>query len=205
MSSKGGTRELKFRLDWTRPTTRATIMSKWIGGMAATSGRCSYTSFTACTTPCGRLWCTGTFLNLSNPFPKNKTTISSPHLLTLACRFMGGLTNNSRKLANFAGFYKGIQSAGAAIMWRLDGLDNAPEYMAMFASCWGLLAGSLLFAAPVIWIKILDHADEERDLAFSDERPEEVRGEVGEAGKAGEVGKIGEVDVREEEGEAKGL
>lgn len=31
---------------------------------------------------------------------------------------MGALTNNSRKLANFAGFYKGIQSAGAAIAWR---------------------------------------------------------------------------------------
>lgn len=34
------------------------------------------------------------------------------------CRFMGSLTNNARKLANFAGFYKGIQSAGAAGMWR---------------------------------------------------------------------------------------
>ena len=30
---------------------------------------------------------------------------------------MGSLTNNSRKLANFAGFYKGIQSAGAAVTW----------------------------------------------------------------------------------------
>ena len=33
--------------------------------------------------------------------------------------FMGAMTNNSRKLANFAGFYKGIQSAGAAIMLSL--------------------------------------------------------------------------------------
>jgi hypothetical protein len=32
--------------------------------------------------------------------------------------YMGSLSNNSRKLANFAGFYKGIQSAGAAGMWR---------------------------------------------------------------------------------------
>ena len=31
---------------------------------------------------------------------------------------MGSLSNNGRKLANFAGFYKGIQSAGAAGMWR---------------------------------------------------------------------------------------
>ncbi|KAF4989367.1 hypothetical protein F66182_16655, partial [Fusarium sp. NRRL 66182] len=32
--------------------------------------------------------------------------------------FMGSLSNNSRKLANFAGFYKGIQSVGQAITWR---------------------------------------------------------------------------------------
>jgi hypothetical protein len=31
---------------------------------------------------------------------------------------MGALSNNSRTLANFAGFYKGVQSAGAAITWR---------------------------------------------------------------------------------------
>lgn len=82
---------------------------------------------------------------------------------------MGSLSNNSRKLANFAGFYKGIQSAGAAVAWRIDGMSNAPEYMNIFASCWGLLCGSLLFALPVIWTKVLDHVDEETDLAFSDE------------------------------------
>lgn len=36
---------------------------------------------------------------------------------TCAYWFMGCLSNNGRKLANFAGFYKGIQSAGAAGMW----------------------------------------------------------------------------------------
>lgn len=38
---------------------------------------------------------------------------------------MGALTNNTRKLANFAGFYKGIQSAGAAIAGRVDALGTA--------------------------------------------------------------------------------
>ena len=33
--------------------------------------------------------------------------------------FMGALTNNGRKLANFAGFYKGIQSAGSAVTWAI--------------------------------------------------------------------------------------
>ena len=85
---------------------------------------------------------------------------------------MGALTNNGRKLANFAGFYKGIQSAGAAIMWSMDG-DKLP-YFNMFGSCWGLLAGSLLFALPVIWLKIKDTVTVEEDLKFSDETAQDV-------------------------------
>ena len=87
---------------------------------------------------------------------------------------MGAITNNGRKLANFAGFYKGIQSAGAAIMWRLDGLDNPPSYMAMFGSCWGLLAGSLVIALPVMLLKIKDTVTVEEDLKFSDETIEDT-------------------------------
>ncbi|KAK5125620.1 hypothetical protein LTR85_011894 [Meristemomyces frigidus] len=90
--------------------------------------------------------------------------------------FMGALTNNSRKLANFAGFYKGIQSAGAAIIWRLDGLNSPPPYMNLFASCWGLLAGSLLVAAPVMLWKIQDTSPLEEDLKFSDETVDDVVG-----------------------------
>ena len=85
---------------------------------------------------------------------------------------MGSITNNGRKLANFAGFYKGIQSAGAAITWRLDGLKT--PYMNMFASCWGLLGGSLLIALPVILLKIKDTVALEEDLKFSDETVDDV-------------------------------
>ncbi|KAL1962034.1 hypothetical protein VTN77DRAFT_678 [Rasamsonia byssochlamydoides] len=81
--------------------------------------------------------------------------------------FMGALSNNSRKLANFAGFYKGIQSAGAAITWRMDAL-NTP-FLREFGACWGLLAGSIVIAAPVIFCKIQEHVDIEEDLKFSDE------------------------------------
>ncbi|KAK5107864.1 hypothetical protein LTR62_000624 [Meristemomyces frigidus] len=90
--------------------------------------------------------------------------------------FMGAMTNNSRKLANFAGFYKGIQSAGAAIIWRLDGLSNAPPYMNLFASCWGLLAGGLVIALPVIIMKIKDTVPIEEDVKFSDETVQDVIG-----------------------------
>ena len=87
---------------------------------------------------------------------------------------MGALTNNSRKLANFAGFYKGIQSAGAAIMWALDNKDVAMPYMAMFASCWALLGASLIIALPLVLLKIQDTVTIEEDIVFSDETVEEV-------------------------------
>jgi hypothetical protein len=87
---------------------------------------------------------------------------------------MGAISNNSRKLANFAGFYKGIQSAGAAIVWRLDGLKV--PYMNLFISCWVLLAGSLVFALPVILVKIKDTVPLEEDLKFTDETIEDVIG-----------------------------
>ncbi|KAH2876935.1 hypothetical protein KXW22_003799 [Aspergillus fumigatus] len=93
---------------------------------------------------------------------------------TCAYWFMGSLTNNGRKLANFAGFYKGIQSAGAAGMWRMDA-EKTP-FITQFASCWGLLVGSLLIASPIIFFKIKDHVDVEEDLKFSDETNEDVTG-----------------------------
>lgn len=86
---------------------------------------------------------------------------------------MGAMTNNGRKLANFAGFYKGIQSAGAVIAYRIDAL-NTP-FINEFASSWALLAGSLLVAAPLIWMKIKDTVPIEEDLKFTDETFEDVK------------------------------
>ncbi|KKY18155.1 hypothetical protein UCRPC4_g05105 [Phaeomoniella chlamydospora] len=85
---------------------------------------------------------------------------------------MGAMTNNSRKLANFTGFYKGIQSAGAAIVWRLDAM--AIPYLDEYASSWALCAAGLIFAAPVVWYKVRDTIPIEEDLKFSDETIEEV-------------------------------
>lgn len=85
---------------------------------------------------------------------------------------MGSLTNNGRKLANYAGFYKGIQSAGAAINWRLD--SNGIAYLNEYASCWALLAAGLVFALPVILFKVEDTVPLEKDLEFTDETIEDV-------------------------------
>jgi hypothetical protein len=87
---------------------------------------------------------------------------------------MGAITNNGRKLANFAGFYKGIQSAGGAISWRLDSLKT--PYMNQLVSCWVLLAGSLVVALPVMLLKIKDTVPIEEDLKFTDEAIEDVIG-----------------------------
>jgi len=88
--------------------------------------------------------------------------------------FMGSLTNNSRKLSNMAGFYKGIQSAGAAVIWRLD--SQSLPYMSEFASSWALLLGALVCALPLLLVRIKDHVTVEEDVKFSDETVEEVVG-----------------------------
>lgn len=113
----------------------------------------------------------------SNSCFSPKPTSNAAAWQTCVYWFMGAMTNNGRKLANFAGFYKGIQSAGAAIIYRIDAL-HAP-FMNEFASCWALLAGSLLLAAPLIWLKILDTVPIEEDLKFTDETYEDVKPMIG--------------------------
>ena len=44
-----------------------------------------------------------------------------------------------------------------------------------FASSWGLLAGSLLIAAPLIFLKIRDTIPIDDDLVFTDETYDDVK------------------------------
>jgi hypothetical protein len=55
---------------------------------------------------------------------------------------------------------------------RLDA--NEVGFMPQLAICWGLLAGSLVIAAPVVFFKIREHVDIEEDLKFSDATFDEV-------------------------------
>jgi hypothetical protein len=80
---------------------------------------------------------------------------------------MGALSNSGRRCANYTGFYKGIQSAGAAISNNLDA--RKVSFEAQFISNWVLLAASLIIAAPVIFLKIRDHVEVEEDLEGTDE------------------------------------
>ncbi|KAH8885253.1 MFS general substrate transporter [Thozetella sp. PMI_491] len=98
--------------------------------------------------------------------------------------FLGALSNSGRRSANFVGFYKGIQSVGTAIVNNLDARKLSFE--AEFISNWALLGAALVFAAPVILLKIRDHVAAEEDLKGTDETLEDVL-PAGHPEKAGEV------------------
>ncbi|KAJ8070612.1 hypothetical protein OCU04_000985 [Sclerotinia nivalis] len=84
---------------------------------------------------------------------------------------LGKFTSNTRTASIYIGFYKGIQSAGGAISYRIN--NSNISAMNEFLICWILLAVSLVIAAPVIIYKIRDEVDEE------DTAGEETAAEVG--------------------------
>ncbi|KAF3388435.1 hypothetical protein F1880_003719 [Penicillium rolfsii] len=101
--------------------------------------------------------------------------------------FMGALGNSGRRLANLAGFYKGLQSAGSAVMWSLDSKET--PFMNELASNWGILSGSLLVALPVVLMRIRDTVPIEDDLKGTDETVEDVLppGTLAEKRAVGEI------------------
>ncbi|KYK56379.1 hypothetical protein DCS_03379 [Drechmeria coniospora] len=86
--------------------------------------------------------------------------------------YMGALSNSGRRSANYVGFYKGIQSAGAAIMANLDA--RKIPFMTELISNWVLLSVSIVIASPVIFLKIKDHVAIEEDLMGTDETVQDV-------------------------------
>jgi len=59
---------------------------------------------------------------------------------TYAYWIMGAITDDCSESARFAGYYKGIQSAGAAVAWSIDNSlsKNPKSWIIQFAICWGL-------------------------------------------------------------------
>ncbi|PCH33152.1 MFS general substrate transporter [Wolfiporia cocos MD-104 SS10] len=94
---------------------------------------------------------------------------------TTAYWIMGAMSNDPAKLANLTGFYKSLQSAGAAGIWRGDAVSL--PYINIFVSTWALLVGGLLFALPMIHMRVKDHteaADEIGDILAHMETPAAV-------------------------------
>ncbi|KAF5355794.1 hypothetical protein D9756_004298 [Leucocoprinus leucothites] len=74
---------------------------------------------------------------------------------------MGAMSNDPAKLAYFTGFYKSLQSAGAAGAWRADALQI--PYMNMFISTWVLLAAGLVFSLPLLVMRVKNHTSSSDD------------------------------------------
>ncbi|KAF9219175.1 MFS general substrate transporter [Gyrodon lividus] len=72
---------------------------------------------------------------------------------------LGAMSNDPGKLAVFTGFYKSIQSAGAAGVWRVDAVQI--PYMNIFVSTWVLAAVGMVAALPMIYMRVKDHTDPE--------------------------------------------
>ncbi|TGZ76253.1 MFS general substrate transporter [Ascodesmis nigricans] len=94
---------------------------------------------------------------------------------TYAYWLMGALSNETRKLAYFSGYYKGIQSAGAAVGWGLD--SGRASYESLFISSWVLNVAGLIIAVPVIWNRVHDTEITEVDYATKKD-VEEIQGAV---------------------------
>ncbi|KAG6878669.1 hypothetical protein C0992_007683 [Termitomyces sp. T32_za158] len=80
---------------------------------------------------------------------------------TTAYWLMGAMSNDPGKLAYFAGFYKSLQSAGAAGIWRADAVLT--PYMNIFASTWAMLVAGLIFVLPMIHLRVHEHTDSQAD------------------------------------------
>ena len=61
---------------------------------------------------------------------------------------IGCLTNDILVSARYAGFYKGIQSLGAAVAWQVDAHDK--KLMDQIIINWVLVVASLILFIPVI-------------------------------------------------------
>ncbi|KAF9109395.1 hypothetical protein BGX27_007671 [Mortierella sp. AM989] len=71
---------------------------------------------------------------------------------------MGALSNDATVLSRYAGFYKCIQSSGAAIAWRINAVGT--PFMTELVVCFGLLVISIP-GALFLCLRIKDHSNED--------------------------------------------
>eukprot|EP00123_Amoebidium_parasiticum_P012442 comp21356_c0_seq1/m.29321 comp21356_c0_seq1/g.29321 ORF comp21356_c0_seq1/g.29321 comp21356_c0_seq1/m.29321 type:complete len:485 (-) comp21356_c0_seq1:403-1857(-) len=83
--------------------------------------------------------------------------LSDSMLQTYAYWLMGAITNDLNQLARYAGYYKGIQSAGAAVAWQLDNV--ATWKVEMFFN-WALFTISIPPALAVAYFWVYDNKED---------------------------------------------
>ncbi|KAI5120860.1 hypothetical protein M0805_008233 [Coniferiporia weirii] len=82
---------------------------------------------------------------------------------TAAYWMVGAMSNDPAKLAFLSGFYKSIQSAGAAGVWRADAIGL--PFMNIFLSTWALLVAGLVFMLPMLYLRVTNHTEREEGMA----------------------------------------
>lgn len=80
---------------------------------------------------------------------------------TTAYWMLGAMSNDPAKLAIFTGFYKSLQSAGGAVAWRTDAVKL--PFMNIFVATWTLLVAGLLFAFPMLYMRVKNFSEYEED------------------------------------------
>ncbi|KAF6765903.1 MFS general substrate transporter [Ephemerocybe angulata] len=81
---------------------------------------------------------------------------------------LGAMSNDPAKLAHFSGLYKSLQSAGAAGIWRADGVKV--PFKNIFLSTWILLVVGLALVLPMIHLRVREHTElEDETLARMDD------------------------------------
>ncbi|KAG0142721.1 hypothetical protein CROQUDRAFT_662180, partial [Cronartium quercuum f. sp. fusiforme G11] len=81
---------------------------------------------------------------------------------TYAYWIMGALSDDPRKLSSMVGFYKGIQAAGAAVIYQIDA--DKVSYHAIFISSWALLGIGIIGVLPLLWFRIKDDFNSSVDI-----------------------------------------
>ncbi|KDQ17512.1 hypothetical protein BOTBODRAFT_29692 [Botryobasidium botryosum FD-172 SS1] len=80
---------------------------------------------------------------------------------TTAYWMLGAMSNDPAKLAIFTGFYKSLQAAGGAVAWRTDAVKL--PFMNIFVTTWTLLVAGLLFAFPMLYMRVKDFSEAEEE------------------------------------------
>lgn len=85
---------------------------------------------------------------------------------------MGAISSQPAQLARLVGIYKGVQSVGAAAAFAMD--SGGTSYMNELAATWTVGVAGLIFAIPVVAIRLRKGSEEEIEAAAEVHKHDEV-------------------------------
>ncbi|KAA0045379.1 UNC93-like protein 1 [Cucumis melo var. makuwa] len=87
---------------------------------------------------------------------------------------IGALADDSETLSRYSGFYKGVQSAGAAVAWQVD--NHHVSFMHQLVVNWSLTTLSYPLLWALVFLAVNDDVHDEKKLI--DETPKEVNSSI---------------------------